>query len=643
MRRLKLVPWLLLVLPAAASAQSLTLPPQNLDSSAQTSASADEPTRLPAAESAPTPLPASSNPKPASSAFVISIQATDDIKQLLTRHLELQRYQELTDLNDDELDRLMNQAKEDARKLIGTLGYFSPSITIERQSTSAGTPWPVVRISVTPGEATRVQDIQISFTGAIASDAAAALQREQIQTSWSLRAGSRFTQTDWDAAKQQALRQLTTQRYPAGRISSTRADIDPDTHQANLEITLDSGAAYRMGDLVIDGLTRYDEDLVRRLARITPGADYSQAELVDAQQRLADSGYFDSVFLTLDTTSKPDAARVMVKLREARLQKLVLGVGISTDSGPRLSMEHTHHKVPGIGWRAVSKLQIERENRAIGSELTSPPDTGNWRWVASGLLQNQLLGTRDVTSQQLRGGRKQSSQRIDRNLYLQYDRAESVDTDTTQPLIAQSISANYAFAVRYYDRLPFPSSGWGWGAEMGGGTTLGSQPQAYTRLLTRWQGFWGLGNSEASGGTTQASAGRIAMRASAGAIIAKDSIALPSTQLFLAGGDNSVRGYGLHDIGVTLADGSTTAGRYLGTASIEWQRPIRVNGNLSDWESAVFVDAGAVANQTSELSPKVGVGVGARWKSPVGPLQIDLAYGVDAKRFRLHMNLGFTF
>lgn len=579
---------------------------------------------------------------PTSSAFVINIQAPDDIKQLLTRHLELQRYRELTDLNDDELERLMTQAKEDARKLIGTLGYFSPTIAIERQSATAGTPWPVVNITVTPGEATRVQQVQITFAGAIATDAAAAAQREDIQTNWSLRTGSRFTQTAWDAAKLQALRQLTKQRYPSGRISSTLADIDPDAHQAQLQVTLDSGAAYRMGDLVIDGLKRYDEDLVRRLARITPGADYSQAELVDAQQRLSDSGYFDSAYLTLDTTTSPDAAQIMVKLREANLQKLVLGMGISTDTGPRLSVEHTHHKMPGIGWRAVSKLQLDRETRAIGSELTSPPDADNWRWVASGLLQNQLLGTRDVTSQRLRGGRKQSNQRIDRNLYLQYDRAESVDTDTTEPVIAQSISANYAFAVRYYDTLPFPSRGWGWGAEVGGGSTLGADHQVYTRLLTRWQGFWGLGDNNTAG-STQASAGRLAMRASAGAILAKDSLTLPSTQLFLAGGDNSVRGYGLHDIGVTLADGSVTAGRYLATASVEWQRPIRVNGNLSDWESTVFMDAGAVANQTSELSPKVGVGVGARWKSPVGPLQIDLAYGVDARRLRLHLNLGFTF
>jgi translocation and assembly module TamA len=129
----------------------------------------------------------------------------------------------------------------------------------------------------------------------------------------------------------------------------------------------------------------------------------------------------------------------------------------------------------------------------------------------------------------------------------------------------------------------------------------------------------------------------------AGAVAAKDSITLPSTQLFLAGGDSSIRGYGLNDIGVSQADGSTTAGRYLVTGSVEWQRPVRINGRLSDWESALFVDAGAIANQTSELTPKVGVGAGARWKSPVGPLQVDLAYGVDVKRFRLHMNLGFTF
>ena len=64
------------------------------------------------------------------------------------------------------------------------------------------------------------------------------------------------------------------------------------------------------------------------------------------------------------------------------------------------------------------------------------------------------------------------------------------------------------------------------------------------------------------------------MRASAGAVIAKDSASLPSTQLFLAGGDNSVRGYGLRNIGIPQADGGVAPGRYMAVGSLEWQRPI---------------------------------------------------------------------
>lgn len=568
----------------------------------------------------------------AAEGFEVQIEAPDEVAQLLTRHLELQRYRALTDLSDDELDRLQHVAEQDARQLLGTLGYFAPSIQIQRQTASANHTTRVIHIQVTPGEPTRVSQVRIDFIGAISTHASTTRQRQEIQTSWALPAGRRFTQNAWDSAKQKALRLLISNHYPQGRIHQTLADIDPDSHQALLHLTFDSGPAFRTGELFIEGLQRYTPQLVQQLVRLPPGTPYSQVELVAAQQRLSDSGYFDAAFVTLDTETNPSAATLRIKLREAQLQKLVFGIGASTDSGPRLSAEHTHRRIPGIEWQAVSKLQLDRETRAIGTELTSPPDTKNWRWVGSGLLKNEKLGTRSVTSQQLRGGRRQSNARIDRNLYVQYDRAESVSTDTTAPELAQSLSANYAFAVRNYDRLPFPLAGWGWGAEVGGGTTLGGPPEAYTRLLTRWQGFVKLGQ-----------AGRLSLRATLGAVLAKEGITLPSTQLFLAGGDNSVRGYDLNNIGVQLADGSITAGRYLSVGSIEWQRPIRINGQISDWESTLFVDAGAVANQPRALSPQVGVGAGARWRSPVGPLQMDLAYGVDVRRFRLHLNLGFTF
>ena len=125
--------------------------------------------------------------------------------------------------------------------------------------------------------------------------------------------------------------------------------------------------------------------------------------------------------------------------------------------------------------------------------------------------------------------------------------------------------------------------------------------------------------------------------------MARQTAQIPVTQLFLTGGDTTVRGYGYRAIGARTENNQLYGGRYLGLASVEWQRPIVHNGVMTDWESAVFVDAGAVADRVGDLDPRVGVGAGVRWRSPVGPLQADLAYGVQAKQLRLHLRLGFSF
>lgn len=596
------------------------------------------------AQERPAPVAADSAATAAAStpAFELEIQAPDEIRHLLQRHLDLLRYRDVNDLSDSELARLLTAAEQDARELVATLGYFSPAIRFEQTPAKNEVGTRMLQLHVAPGEPTLVTDTAVEFQGPIAGDAASHQQRQQIEANWPLRPGMRFTQAGWDSAKQQALRQLVTQRYPTGQLAASLADIDPVGHRAHLSVTLDSGPAYRLGPLVVGGTQRYDAELVTRLALLSPGADYQQAQLVQAQQRLTDSGYFDSAVVTLDTQGDPQAAPVQVQVHEAPLQKLVFGLGASTDSGPRLSLEHTHHQMPGIGWRAVSKFRLDRDTRSLGTELTAPPDAGNWRWVTAAQWQHQQLGSFGVTSQSLRGGRSQRGDRIDRSYFLQYDRADTATSDAAAPAVTSSLTANYTFTVRNFDSVPFPSRGWGVGVEVGGGTTLGAQHDLYSRVLTRWLGYRPLGSRSADT-LASARAGRLVLRAEAGAVFARDAIEVPSTQLFLSGGDSSVRGYDFHHIGVTLPDGKTTAGRYLTVGSLEWQRPIVRDGRLTDWESTVFIDAGAVADKPAELNAKVGVGVGARWKSPVGPLQIDLAYGVATQRVRLHLNVGFTF
>ncbi len=83
----------------------------------------------------------------------------------------------------------------------------------------------------------------------------------------------------------------------------------------------------------------------------------------------------------------------------------------------------------------------------------------------------------------------------------------------------------------------------------------------------------------------------------------------------------------------------------MAVAGAEWQRRIVSKGLQTGWESTLFIDAGNVAESATDLSRNVavGVGAGARWKSPIGPLQIDLAYGVKTQQFRLHVSVGFVF
>ena len=595
----------------------------------------------PALPATPTP-PGAIGPTGADStvtAFDIVVRVPpqfDDLRQLVERHIELQRYRAVTDLDDAEIARLIVLAEGNVRNLVGTLGYFSPDIRITREGGTNQRP--VIAIAIEPGEASLTGTVKLDFLGDIAqsTDADAISQRDGIRRDWRLPAGRTFTQSAWDDAKTQALRDLVARRYPAGKLAGSLADVDAPNRTAGLLVTLDSGPLYRLGAMQVSGMERYDPVLVPRLARLPEGSVYDQRRLVEAQQRLASSGYFDSAYVFVDPDGDPAAAPVQVLVREAMLQKIILGVGITTDSGPRASVEHTHQRVPGIGWRAATKLQLEKKAPFAQTEWTSIPDQASWRWVAlarAERLEDDALITR---GQRLRFGRTQAGDRIDRSIYLQYDRAQVQGaglgaTSAAQAGDGSALSANYVWTGRYFDSLPFPSKGYGLGFEVGGGTTLGDNRQPYTRTVGRWLGIQSLQR------------GRMAMRAEAGAVLAKDSAAIPGTQLFRTGGDSTVRGYGYRDIGIPLANGVIGPGRYLAVGSVEWQRPILRGGLPSEWEHTLFVDAGAVADKPQDLRPSVGVGTGVRWRSPIGPLQADVAYGVKTKQLRLHLSVGFVF
>ena len=112
---------------------------------------------------------------------------------------------------------------------------------------------------------------------------------------------------------------------------------------------------------------------------------------------------------------------------------------------------------------------------------------------------------------------------------------------------------------------------------------------------------------------------------------------IPSENLFRTGGVQSIRGYAYQSLGVKRGD-AIVGGRYLALASLEYQHRI-----TDSYSAAAFVDYGNAGDSWASFDPVAGYGVGLRWRTPIGPVNLDLAYGQAVSRYRVHFSIGYTF
>lgn len=574
-------------------------------------------------------------------AFDIRVEADDKmLRELVAQHNALQSYRVLSDLDGAEFVRLTALAKDNVRELLGTEGYFAPRIEVSQQRSEQGRE--EVVIAFEPGPRAKVQALALDFEGQIADadDAAALAQQAAIRDNWRLLPGKDFTQDAWSSAKTGALRQLVEQRYPRGRISHSSADVDAERAEVRLGLRLVSGPMFRLGPATVEGNERYPAVLAERLSWLKPGEPYEQKRLIDAQQRLAGSGYYESAYISIDPEGDPEAVPVRYTVVEAKRHKTQLGVGFSTDGGPRLTLDHRDNTWFGSSWRADYKLHLNQKEPLAQLELSSLPNAGGWRWGGLVRLMRQDDGPLNTVSKTLRLGRVKSGERYDRHLYVQYDHANVTGSGAgvaPDALLGDgaAVSANYAWTGRYFDSLPVPKRGYGLSADVGVGVTTVAPRKPFTRLWGRWLGIVPL--------SKDGHGSRLALRTEAGAVLASRQARLPLSYLFRTGGDASVRGYAYRRIGLPLAGGIVGPGRYMWAAGAEWQRPILQERFPGLFEHALFIDVGSVASEVHELRPHWGVGTGLRVITPVGPMQLDIAYGLKTRDIRLHMNVGFVF
>ncbi|HEX9179561.1 MAG TPA: BamA/TamA family outer membrane protein, partial [Burkholderiales bacterium] len=130
---------------------------------------------------------------------------------------------------------------------------------------------------------------------------------------------------------------------------------------------------------------------------------------------------------------------------------------------------------------------------------------------------------------------------------------------------------------------------------------------------------------------------RLQFRGEIGAISADATAGIPSKFLFRTGGSQTVRGYEFESLGPRLAD-ATVGGKYLAVLSAEY-----LHSFTHEWAGVAFYDAGNATNDWESLRLAKGYGAGVRWKSPVGPVGLDVAYGELDSKVRAYFAIGFRF
>jgi translocation and assembly module TamA len=377
---------------------------------------------------------------------------------------------------------------------------------------------------------------------------------------------------------------------------------------------------------------------VRKLANFGPGEPYSEKLLLDFQERIQKLGLFEGASVEIDPDpAHASAAAVLVRVKEQPLHQATIGIGYSANTGPRVSLEHTDRRVFGSHWVAHNKFAVGPEQQSWEGELTSHPLDNLYRNLVSGSATRLLSDDQVQLSWNARLGRTQDTPRIERLYFgeLAHARVDSA-TLTSQ---ADAASVNYHWVYRDIDNVLLPTRGLTTTLQAGVGHAHGSRAALdepfesasgpFARLYARLTWYQPFG--DAWYGTA---------RVEGGQVLTRNVVGIPDTLLFRAGGDDSVRGYGYRTLAPSI-DGVAVGGRSLFTSSLEVARPISPRYPAYWW--AVFVDAGNAADKPSELKPAVGYGVGLRWRSPVGPLRVDLAYGQQTKQVRMHLSVGIAF
>ena len=533
-------------------------------------------------------------------------------------YLSINTYRDAPNMNPSLVERLNARAPEEIKKALEPFGYYQPDIKSDLQSTADG--W-LAHYIIVPGKPVTVRNLDVSLAGAGENDAAFMKYLAVLP----LAAGMQLNQPIYEEVKQR-LQEIAVHRgYIYAKFTDNVLRVDPAQYWADVVLHFDTGPRYYFGAISFQQ-DFMDSRFLAQYLSFKPGDPYDAGKLLALEYALNDSDYFSSVDVAVLRDQAGDDRRIPIRitLTPRKRNKYTLGLGYGTDTGPRATLGWENRRLNGEGHRFSVLGQYSHVLTSTQLNYTVPTPNGpqlvyglsNTRQVYNGssVAYTSILGVNRYTSL--------DAWSWNQYLQLEHDRSDLPSDNTTSTLVLpgstflRSVSDDPLYPTHGYRvSLDLRAANTAWGS-----STSFVQAHLFAKLILP------LGEHT-----------RLLLRGELGATAVKSFAALPLSQRFFTGGDQSVRGFAYDSIGPTDQNGNVIGGKDVTVGSLEMDHMFgRVFG------VAAFMDAGNAANSFTTSLEK-GVGLGLRWRTPVGMVRFDLAHPVkrpDLDRYRIHISIG---
>lgn len=512
---------------------------------------------------------------------------------------------------------LHRRAEDEIRRALAPFGHYRPHIEAALTPERGG--W-LARYRIDPGPRMIVTETDVRVTGAAADDP----EFRRLRAERLLRPGDPLLHSRYEDDKR-ALQDLARERgYFDARFTAQELRIDVEANTAAVILHLDSGPAYRFGAVRFDPPELLDPALLARYLRFRPGEPFRYSQLLALQRALTDSQYFHEVEVRPEAPGAEREVPVTVRLVARRPNRYRIGVGYGTDTGVRGTASWERRPLNERGHYTDVLVGVSQIRQSIAGRYALPvgdPRTDQLVYNLSWAEDRPDTSTSRTAVLSSAYGHQRGRWR--ETLSLAYQQ-ESFRTGTDAGRTALLIPGVDWLWVEPEDRLA-PPRGWRVGLQLrGAAENLGSdlsfaQARAHAKLI------WPV-----TGRT------RALVRLEGGATAVDEFEQLPATLRFYTGGDQSIRGYEYNSLGPVDATGQVIGGRHLTVGSLELEQRL-----LERWSAALFYDAGR-AFSTGDEPYSAGAGTGLRWRSPIGPIRLDLAWAVTEpdRPWRLHLVIG---